>query len=126
MVRNDSEDLIALITGKILIMNEQKINQLYVFKKRLVEFGEDNEDSREPMDGEQSNFRYDLIKRVIIRDIDIFKKGVCIDYHFFEEKGKLPDKIIFCKKDIIFSFNFETEEIQTVYKLAEPFKRQPL
>ena len=77
-------------------MNEQKQNQLFVFKKIKA----------------KSILEYDefvLHKRVVVKDIPIFER-VAMEYHFknTDTPGKDPDTIIFAKPDRIFSLNFET------------------
>jgi hypothetical protein len=44
MVKNHNECLLAVITGKILIMSQQKMNQLYIFRKKMVDFGDADSD----------------------------------------------------------------------------------
>tara|TARA_B110000285_G_C14973519_1_gene537785 strand:- start:633 stop:803 length:171 start_codon:yes stop_codon:yes gene_type:complete len=55
MVKSKDEEYVAFLTGKLLIMNEKKINQLYVFK-RLKAIGT----------GERDKFILD--KNVVVKD----------------------------------------------------------
>ena len=41
----------------------------------------------------------------MLREIDIFKQPVCMNFHF---KDKSTDTIFFTKADCIFSLNFNT------------------
>ena len=91
-------------------MNEQKTNQLFVFKKTPG------------IDGGHPEFV--LHKRVVLKDLEIFKQ-VCMNFHF---KANCPnmDTIIFTKVDQIFELNYMTEDITTIHTFSTPFKRQPL
>ena len=64
IAKSTDEQWIAVISGKNLIMNEQKQNQLFVFKKVKA----------------SSQFEYDsfvLHKRIVVKDIALFNK-VCM------------------------------------------------
>lgn len=56
----------AVISGKILIMNQQFCNQLFIFKK--------------------SGNKYEQYKRIIVKDIQLMGtkvfEGVCLEFHF--------------------------------------------
>ena len=62
----------------------------------------------------------------MLREIPMFEKGICADFHFFEMDGKEPDRLVFCKACTIFSFDFITKKIKEIYKLQTPMTRQPL
>jgi hypothetical protein len=68
--------------------------------------------------------KFNLIKRIIIKDIPIFTK-VSMQFYFKNSKspGKDPNEIIFAKQDRLFSINIETEEITTIVKYVEPLTR---
>lgn len=74
-----------MISGKNLIMNEQKPNQLFIFKR-----------VRDPDPLKIDKFT--LIKRIIIKDIQMFNK-VSMSFHFKNQKqsSKDPTEIIFAK-----------------------------
>ena len=91
-------------------MNEQKTNQLFIFKRTRT--------------GEERD-RFIQSNRVVLKDIPIFSQ-VCMNFHFKLCNSKEKNTILFCKIDQIFEMNFETEEIITVYKFETQFKRQPL
>lgn len=40
MAKSQDEEYLAVISGKILIMNEQKTNQLFIFKKERGQNGD--------------------------------------------------------------------------------------
>lgn len=118
MQKCPNEEYLAIISGKILIMNEQQTNQLFIFKR----VRENNPKVKD---------KFVLHKRIVLREIDIFKK-VCMSYHFktSNTKNAIMDTIIFCKQDCIFELNFETEDkdamIKVVYTFEQPLNRQPL
>ena len=113
MQKCQDEEYLAIISGKILIMNEQKTNQLFIFK-RVKSNGEID--------------KFEQINRIVVKEMDIFEK-VCMNYHFKAgSKGnKEKDTIIFCKQTEIFEMNFMTSECMTRYKFTGGgLKRQPL
>lgn len=57
----------AVISGKILIMNEQKTNQLFIFKRE-----------KNPNGG---NDKFTQVNRVVLKDIEFFKQ-VCMNFNF--------------------------------------------
>lgn len=77
-------------------MNEQKMNQLYVFKKQIIE-GVNDHDSFESFSldndvfEDKSNFKFVQISRTRIRDLKMFEEDVCIDFHFFENDSGVID-----------------------------------
>lgn len=92
-------------------MNEQKTNQLFVFK-RIRSHASDYD-------------KFELAKRVVVKEMPIFTK-VCMNYHFKNSNSKEKDTILFCKIDEIFEMNFMTEECLVKYTFNSPLKRQPL
>ena len=111
MAKSANEDYIAVISGKILIMNEQKTNQLFIFHKQPnPEGGID---------------KFVQINRVVLKEIEFFKQ-VCMRFHFKPAKNGELDTIIFAKIDCIFEMNFKTDQITTVFTFTHPLKRQPL
>jgi hypothetical protein len=102
-----SDEYLAIISGKNLIMNEQKPNQLFVYRRQA--------------DGGYGNF----IHRVVVKDIEHFKQ-VSMNFHFRIKVGTNDrTEILFAKIDEIFALNFETQEITTLYKFKDPLTRQP-
>jgi hypothetical protein len=96
-----TEQMLAVISGKNLIMNEQKPNQLFIFK-RVRNLDPSKID------------KFELIKRIVIREIPMFNK-ISMQFHFRNTKSvKDPTEIVFAKQDRIFSLNFDTEEISTI------------
>ena len=92
-------------------MNEQFTNQLFVYKRTPSNSGIDN---------------FEHVKRVVIKDIDIFRQ-VCMKYHFKDIPGSNEkDTIIFAKIDCIFELNFVTETVKVVHKFRTQLNRQPL
>ena len=69
-VSNDHKFLVV-ISGKNLVMNEQFINQMFIFKRKI-----------NPNDG---LFRYDLYKRIKLVEYDEFQK-ICMKFYFKETK----------------------------------------
>ena len=101
MVKSNCETLLAVISGKNLIMKQQKVNQLFVFKKKQ---------------SNSNNIEFELFKRIVVKDIPIFTK-VCMQYYFENKKGNGNiDSLIFVKADRIIKINFETDQIDTMYE----------
>ena len=93
----ENESYLAVISGKNLIKDEQFPNQLFVFKIEK--------------DREAGSIAFDLINRVILKDIEIFS-FVSMDFFFKIKEGQLEkDTIIFAKKDQIFELNFITQKV---------------
>ena len=111
MVKSQDEEYLAVVSGKILIMNEQKTNQLFIFRRQKNALGGQN--------------KFEQIHRVVLKDIEMFKQ-VCMKYHFKPSSNGVTDTILFAKIDCIFEMNFTTSAITTVYKFTHPMKRQPL
>ena len=92
-----NQDLIGVISGKNLIMNQQKPNQLFIFKRE-----------RDYNTGGRDKFL--LIKRIVIKDNPLFTK-ICMQFHFKNPKYEdhTPNTLVFTKMTEIFELNFETE-----------------
>ena len=60
--------MIAVISGKNLVMNEQKQNQLFIFKMKETKRREHNF---------MAYPEYILFKRIVVKDIPVFNK-VCM------------------------------------------------
>ena len=111
--KSKDEQYLAIISGKILIMNEQKTNQLFIFKRKKGA-GKNGRDS------------FEQIHRVVLKEIPEFTQ-VCMQYHFKDyPEGAEPDTLIFSKRDQIFQLNFQTSAITTLYKFKTSLNRQPL
>ena len=83
MQKSTDENWLAIISGKNLVMDEQKQNQLFIYKKKRA----------------TNMFEYDefvLYKRIVVKDLPIFKQ-VSMQFHFVI--GENCDSIIFCKPD---------------------------
>ena len=78
---------------------------MFIFKRKAA------------VDGGKDTF--DQVYRVVIRDIEIFKKN-SLSYHFVNQPGIGRTKILFAKIDCIFSLDFTNEEVEIVYKYKEP------
>ena len=111
MQKSECETFVAVISGKILIMNQQFCNQLFIFKKT-------------------SGAKYEQYKRIIVKDIQLMGQkvfeGVCLEFHFQTRRGKAPDSILFVKKCSIIKLNFETEELEVIMQHRTPMDHQPL
>ena len=57
MRKSNCETFIAVMSGKNLIKKEQKINQLFIFKKKV------------------QSVEFELFKRIVVKDIPIFNKA---------------------------------------------------
>jgi hypothetical protein len=102
--KSKDENWLAVISGKNLVMNQQKQNQLFIFTR--------------------SNDNFVLHKRIIIKELPIFTK-VTMQY-FFKNFNDEPDTIIFVKQKHIFTFNFNEEKIEILYEFKEPLDNQPV
>lgn len=95
-----NDEYIAVISGKKLIGNEEKINQLFVF--RYVE-------GSNPV-------KFEKVNRVVLKEMSEFKQ-TCMNFHFENIKDtKERSKIIFAKKNQIFSLDFIKTEIKVIYQ----------
>jgi hypothetical protein len=109
MAKSLDESYLAVVSGKNLVMKQQKVNQLFVFRK-----------------DDQGDFQ--LNKRVVLKDYPEFEK-VCMQFFFREgdlEPGKEPHQIIFVKatKILQVNFNLEGDEVlETLRELKTPLKR---
>ena len=99
VIKCQNEEYLAVLSGKNLIMAEQKVNQLWIFRKKS---NHGNRDS------------YEQHKRIIVKDMPEFGK-TCIQFHFRAKEGLERDELIFAKKDEIIVMNFETSSIRTIY-----------
>jgi hypothetical protein len=111
--KSKCENLLAVVSGKNLIMTEQKQNQLFIYKRQTyIVAGVDNE-------------LFTLHKRIILKDIPVFDK-VCMQFMFKNAReGRIPSTLIFTKKTQIFELNFDKETIKVIYQYSESFKIQP-
>ena len=103
--------LLAVITGKNLIMKEQKPNQLFLFKKVK------NADPTK-------NDTFNLFKRILLKDNPKIGK-ISMQFYFRNIKGREPFEIVFAKQDSIITLNFETDEVKTLCKYTAPLLKQP-
>jgi hypothetical protein len=87
MQSSDCQTFLGCISGKNLIKNEQKHNQLFIFKK--VKSG--------------SKYKFEFHNKIVVKDIDFFN-GVCPQFYFKNDTE--IDSIIFGKKDCVFEMNF--------------------
>ena len=62
--------------------------------------------------------RFELIKRVVIKDRAEDFRNISMEFHFKnpKEAGKDPRKLIFARKDSIIEFDWNTEELETIVK----------
>lgn len=73
---------------------------------------------------EEGDDNFEFLNRIVLKDIPIFTQ-VCMNFHFQIKNGIERDTIIFAKIDSIFSINFLTGEIKTVYKYKSELNVQP-
>ena len=86
-------------------MNEQKANQIFIFIREQVSWSKTD--------------RYFFLTRVVIKDMKEFE-NICMVYHFKKTNSLFRDTLIFARKERIFSFNFITKQVQTLYKFEVP------
>ena len=99
-----------MVTGKNLIMAQQKFNQLYLFQKK------------QSSDGGMDTFQQ--VSRTILKENPAFVK-VCTEFHFVDSKAQDRDKILFTNRDSVFILNINTGDISVLYKFKKPLSRQP-
>ena len=75
-------------------MNEQKINQLFVFKRKKQE-------------DYMNQDKFEFLNKTVLKDIPLFKQ-VSMQFHFVNRYTKERDSIMFAKIDQIFTLNFYT------------------
>ena len=76
--KSECENFLAVISGKNLIMREQKANQLFIFIR-------------------QEGTDYKLYKRIVVKEIPVFTK-VCMQFYFEHTHGdEPPSSLIFVK-----------------------------
>ena len=107
--KSHDDQFIACISGKNLIMKQQKANQLFIFqKKRSI--------------GKDAKPEFEQVKRIIIKDMPIFDK-VCMQFYFKNPENGKTNRIFFVKSTCIIELNFETERTTEVYSFKTPLNR---
>ena len=106
------QKMLAIISGKNLIMNEQRTNQLFIFKRTK---------NIDPT-------KMDLFKEV--HKIDMRKipqlNKISMKFYFKNTKSdKEPHEIIFAKQDSIVVLNTETQECFLVVRFNVSLSKQP-
>ena len=88
MQKCQNEQYLAFITGKNLIRNQQKANQLYIYRI--------NPDHSDRNNG---NSEWDLDTKVVVKDIPMFT-GICLVCHFKDDQNSnIRDQMLFAKAD---------------------------
>ena len=60
-------------------------------------------------------FEFEMVKRILVRDIDEFDR-VCMEYFFKNSApGEDPQALIFAKRDTIFELNIWSEAVTTIH-----------
>ena len=95
------DEYLAVISGKILIMNEQSTNQLFIFKRNL------------------NNFEFDC--NIKLKDLPEFQR-VCMKFQFRLTNLKIKDTLLFVKTDQIFEMNFRATDPSQMFKTVYKFK----
>lgn len=104
----------AVITGKNLIMNEQKPNQVFIFK-RVKNLNVDS--------GLADKF--ELIKKIRVAEMEEFTK-ISMQFLFKNTKyDRDPDTLIFARQDKIIQLNFMSESIHDLAVFDMPLTSQP-
>lgn len=112
--KSNDDRYIACISGKNLIMKQQKPNQLFIFKRR-------------PAQGDETKDQFEQVHRLRVKDIPIFNK-VSVQFYF---KALPPGQseyttLIFVKQDRILELDFtkpENECVETIYNFQMPLNR---
>ena len=61
MAKSINDEFIGVITGKILVMSEQKMNQLYVFRKRKRDEINPVLESERSFEFDEADFYYERV-----------------------------------------------------------------
>lgn len=104
--------MLAIISGKNLIMNEQKPSRLFIFKRTK----------------NQDPTKMDMFKEVCNIDMKKHKELNKISMRFFFKNTKGdrdPFELIFAKQDSIIVFNTEQREVFTVVNFNVSLSKQP-
>lgn len=90
-----------------MIRNEQKANQLFIFKR-------------------VRDLKFLLYKRIVVKELQIINK-VCMSFYFENpgEDGQDPQALIFVKQDRIIRLDFNSNKIETIMEFKHPMKKQP-
>jgi hypothetical protein len=107
MTKSADEIYLAVISGKNLVMNEQKHNQLFIFTRK-----------------DKKDTTYKEYKKILVKDMSFFD-NVCTMFYFKNDSGPKLNTIIFAKKECIFEMNFDTKKVSTIYKFKSPLLSQP-
>jgi len=95
MVISQDEEMLAVISGKNLVMNEQYPNQLFIFKRNHRD--EDETDT------------FSLKHRIIVKEKPEFAK-ISMRFSFKLPKiGQLPNAVIFAKQDSMMEVRFDNQ-----------------
>ena len=107
MQKSECENFLAVISGKNLIKKEQKVNQLFIFKRA-------------------EGCEFALFKRIIVKDLAIFDK-VCMQFYFtrVHDSQAQPKSLIFVKRDRILKLDYIDNSIDTIYEFKNPLNKQP-
>lgn len=111
-----NEEYLAVICGKRLIRRAFAIDELFIYKRRR--------DAAQNLVTEEGLGPFELAHHLILKDQKIFEQ-VCMIFHFQKSEGRDKHSILFAKIDQVFSLNFVTEEIQTIYKFEESLLLAP-
>ena len=93
MQKSKNEEVLAIISGKNLVMAEQFANQLFIYRR--VKGGS----------GEVDTFQFD--QKYVLKDMAGFEK-FSMQFHFKNESSNGIDQttLIFAKQDKVFEFNY--------------------
>ena len=72
---------------------------------------------RKPAITDHEYDEYEQYKRIVIKDIPIFKKVVMQFYFKITKRGKAPDSLVFARADMIFELDFESHTVTKVYQM---------
>lgn len=109
--KSRNEKQLVIITGKNLVRNEQKANQLFIF---TIESNANN------------TFKsVDFKKRILVKEMPKFDK-VCVQFFFDEPfadaETNMQERthLLFVTKYEIFKINIETEQTEPVFTFEPP------
>lgn len=103
MQKCQNEEYLAVISGKNLIAAEQKINQLFVFKKTKMA-------RDKPI--------FEKVGWVMLKDIPEYFTQCSMKFHFVNDLRTTERReLIFANIREIFKLNWETKKITKIYEI---------
>jgi hypothetical protein len=104
MISSHDDEYLAVITGKKLIKDNVKTNQLFVFRCQ------------------PNSVSYIQIYRVDLAILQFFK-NICLQFYFSKTKENC---LIFVVRNEIFQFNYMTGQYKPMHTFSNPLESNPI